>query len=149
MLAIDPYMLRVAKQYIRTQHTLQSFEHRDLTSMLQKFSSFPAPNSKKIILVRHGESWGNVTRKIYGHTDFGLTPNGETQAKSLHPHLEKVMPKIDHIFSSDLLRAYNTARLSLGHGPDTATGVDGKIYLGFWCIFERGFWVMICQPSGI
>jgi hypothetical protein len=77
MLAIDPYMLRVAKQYMRTQHTLQSFVHTDLTSMLKKFSSFPAPNSKKIILVRHGESWGNVTHKIYGHTYFGLTPNGE------------------------------------------------------------------------
>jgi hypothetical protein len=58
-----------------------------------------------------------------------------------------MMPKIDHIFSSDLMRAYNTATLSLDHGPDTATGVDGKIYLGIWCIFERRFRVMICLPS--
>ena len=129
MLAIDPYMLRVAKEYMLSNRALQRFEHADLASMLQEFFALPFPNSKKIILVRHGESWGNVNRTIYGDTDYGLTPNGEAQAKSLRPHLDSVMGEIDHIYSSDLIRAYNTATLSLNHEPDNSAEVDCKIFL--------------------
>ena len=60
----------------------------------------------KLILIRHGESLGNSTNKFLGHTDLDLSPKGYEQAEFLKKHLLEV--HIDKIYSSDLLRAYNT-----------------------------------------
>lgn len=64
-------------------------------------------NSTKIILVRHGQSIGNLTRTFLGHTDLDLSEMGYLQAKATAEHLKN--EKIDKIYSSDLKRAYNTA----------------------------------------
>jgi len=61
----------------------------------------------KIIIVRHGESVGNATRVMLGHTDLDLSEHGYKQAECTAKHLEN--EKIDAIYSSDLMRAYNTA----------------------------------------
>lgn len=62
----------------------------------------------KIILVRHGESLGNAIRQILGHTDRDLSELGYRQAAATAAHLASEY--IDAVYSSDLLRAYNTAR---------------------------------------
>ena len=64
-------------------------------------------NKTKIILIRHGESLGNANRTMLGHTDLDLSPLGYTQAETTANHLKN--EKIDAIYSSDLIRAYNTA----------------------------------------
>ena len=61
----------------------------------------------KLILIRHGESLGNATRRLLGHTDLDLSPLGYIQAATAADALAN--EKIDIIYSSDLLRAYNTA----------------------------------------
>lgn len=61
----------------------------------------------KIILVRHGQSIGNATKRILGHTDMDLSQLGYKQAEATAECLKN--EKIDKIYSSDLLRAYNTA----------------------------------------
>ncbi len=61
----------------------------------------------KIILVRHGQSIGNLTRTFLGHTDLDLSELGYKQAEATANHLKS--EKIDKIYSSDLKRAYNTA----------------------------------------
>ena len=61
----------------------------------------------KLILIRHGESLGNASRRLLGHTDLDLSELGYRQAEAAADALEK--EKIDAIYSSDLLRAYNTA----------------------------------------
>ena len=61
----------------------------------------------KIILVRHGQSIGNQTRVFLGHTDLDLSDLGYKQAEVTADYLKN--EKIDYIFSSDLIRAYNTA----------------------------------------
>ena len=58
-------------------------------------------------LVRHGQSIGNATREFLGHTDKDLSPLGYEQAERTADYLEDV--KFDAIYSSDLIRAYNTA----------------------------------------
>lgn len=60
-----------------------------------------------IYLIRHGESEGNKLNKIQGWQDFPLSPAGEKQAKLLGEHFKRI--KLDHIYSSDLIRAYETA----------------------------------------
>ncbi len=61
-----------------------------------------------ICIVRHGESVGNKNRVCLGHTDLDLTERGREQAKMTADELSCV--KFDSIFSSDLVRAMNTAR---------------------------------------
>ncbi len=61
----------------------------------------------KIILVRHGQSIGNLTRTFLGHTDLDLSEMGYQQAKATAEQLKNEI--IDKIYSSDLKRAYNTA----------------------------------------
>ncbi len=61
----------------------------------------------KLILVRHGQSVGNLVRRFLGHTDLDLTPMGQAQAQRVAEYLAD--EKIDAIYSSDLLRAAHTA----------------------------------------
>lgn len=60
-----------------------------------------------VVLVRHGESVGNLNKRFIGHTDVDLTPLGLKQADRTAEYLDKY--KFDKIISSDLQRAYKTA----------------------------------------
>lgn len=62
----------------------------------------------RIIMVRHGQSLANATRRFAGHSDFDLSELGHIQARCAAEHLLK-NEKIDVIYASDLLRAYHTA----------------------------------------
>ncbi|MBO5206808.1 MAG: histidine phosphatase family protein [Clostridia bacterium] len=62
----------------------------------------------KLIFVRHGESLGNAVRVMLGHTDLDLSEKGYMQAAATAEALAD--EKIDYVYSSDLLRAMNTAR---------------------------------------
>lgn len=64
-------------------------------------------NSVKIIIIRHGQSLGNLNRIFLGHTDLDLSDLGYRQANATAEHLKD--EKIDKIYSSDLIRAMNTA----------------------------------------
>ena len=61
----------------------------------------------KIYMVRHGQSKANDLNLFLGHGDLDLTEKGLTQAKTTAKFLSAL--PIDVIYSSDLLRAYNTA----------------------------------------
>ncbi len=60
-------------------------------------------------LVRHGETEWNVQNKLTGHTDIPLNKAGENQAKELKDKLQSI--HFDKIFSSDLIRAKQTAEI--------------------------------------
>ncbi len=62
----------------------------------------------ELILIRHGESLGNMVHKFLGHTDLDLSPTGYKQAELVYKYLKN--KKIDAIYSSDLIRAYNTIK---------------------------------------
>ncbi len=61
----------------------------------------------ELILVRHGQSMGNLHRQFLGHTDYDLSETGYEQAKRLAAFLRDT--QIDAVYSSDLLRARHTA----------------------------------------
>ena len=86
----------------------------------------------KIILVRHGQSIGNATRTILGHTDLDLTELGYKQAEATAKHLKDV--KIDKIYSSDLKRAYNTAvpHAKIRNMEIITDENLRELYLGLW-----------------
>ncbi|MBN1376988.1 histidine phosphatase family protein [Candidatus Woesearchaeota archaeon] len=62
----------------------------------------------KLILVRHGETEGNVRGIMQGHLPGKLTKKGIEQAKKLALRLKD--EKINAIYSSDLKRASDTAK---------------------------------------
>lgn len=63
----------------------------------------------RLYLVRHGESEWNILNKVQGQSDVNLTKKGIEQAKKIGERL--IHEKIDMIFSSDLKRAFDTAKI--------------------------------------
>ena len=61
----------------------------------------------RLYIVRHGQSLGNAEKIFLGHTDLGLTELGDKQAKKTASALADI--EFSAIYSSDLIRAYNTA----------------------------------------
>ncbi|KAI0874935.1 histidine phosphatase superfamily [Hypoxylon argillaceum] len=66
----------------------------------------------RLLLVRHGESVDNVAGLYAGSRDSSLTNHGVLQVKRLGVHIASrraVIGPVQHIFSSNLERAYRTA----------------------------------------
>jgi len=63
----------------------------------------------ELIFVRHGQSIANLQQVFAGQTNPDLTEQGKQQAEVFADWITKNY-KIDAIYSSDLIRAYNTAR---------------------------------------
>ncbi len=86
----------------------------------------------KIILIRHGQSLGNATKTILGHTDLDLSELGYKQAAVTAEHLKN--ENIDIIYSSDLKRAYNTAvpHAKIRNLEVITSKYLREIYVGAW-----------------
>lgn len=63
----------------------------------------------KILLIRHGESEANRKNIFAGHIDPDLQDTGVLQAKLTAQYIKENY-RVDKIYSSDLKRAYNTAK---------------------------------------
>lgn len=62
-----------------------------------------------IYIVRHGQTDWNVKKLIQGHMDIPLNEKGMSQAKKINNELKGI--NFDKIYSSDLKRAYKTAKI--------------------------------------
>ncbi len=62
----------------------------------------------RLIVIRHGQSIANAQSRFAGHSDFDLSEIGFAQAELVGKYIAE-HEKPDVIYSSDLLRAYNTA----------------------------------------
>ena len=86
----------------------------------------------RFILVRHGQSEGNLVRSFLGHTDLDITELGHKQAECTAEYLKN--EKIDVLYSSDLKRAWNTAE-HIAAKKDLSIIADSElreIYAGEW-----------------
>lgn len=63
----------------------------------------------RICIIRHGETDWNVEKRIQGHTDIPLNETGRAQALAMA--FNAAHQRFNAIYSSDLLRATETARL--------------------------------------
>lgn len=87
---------------------------------------------KKIYLTRHGESEWNILKRIQGHKDIPLTNRGIKQANLIANRL--IHEDIDIIYSSDLKRAYDTAKIigdKIGLEPNLSKEFR-EINFGVW-----------------
>jgi broad specificity phosphatase PhoE len=65
-----------------------------------------------IYLVRHGESESNRQGIISGHSDYELTEQGKEQVRQTKQELGHI--HFDEVYSSDLMRAIQTAEILYG-----------------------------------
>ena len=61
-----------------------------------------------LLVIRHGQSVANLEDKFAGFSDFDLTDLGRKQAELAAAYIKEHY-KVDAVYASDLLRAYNTA----------------------------------------
>lgn len=74
------------------------------------------PSPRTIIMVRHGETEGNLDDKAQGHFDAQLTQRGRLQAQAVAKRLADV--EFDAVYSSDLRRAMDTTRAIAAKRPE-------------------------------
>ena len=101
-----------------------------------------------IILIRHGETAWNAVRRLQGHIDIPLNPEGRRQADAVAAALAG--ERIDAIVASDLQRAHQTAQaIARVHGMPVHTdpglrercfgGFEGLLYAEIEQRFPREF----------
>ncbi len=74
----------------------------------------------RLLLVRHGITEFNSTRRFAGYSDVEMSADGYRQVERLRDHLAN--EKIDVVYSSDLRRALATAEvITSGRKVDTVT----------------------------
>ena len=64
-----------------------------------------------LFLIRHGQTTANLEGIYSGHSDVPLTDLGRQQAEAIRPILAKY--SFDRVYSSDLRRAADTAKLAI------------------------------------
>ncbi len=86
----------------------------------------------KLIFVRHGESLANAQRIYLGHLDWDLSELGMSQARATARFLAD--EPFSAIYSSDLIRAYNTAmpHSEIHNLPIIKSRELREIFLGDW-----------------
>jgi 2,3-bisphosphoglycerate-dependent phosphoglycerate mutase len=90
--------------------------------------------STQILFIRHGETPWNRIKRIQGHTDIPLADTGVAQAAQLAVRLAREADegaRLDALYSSDLLRARQTAEpiaAALGLPVQLSEGLREKHY---------------------
>ena len=86
-----------------------------------------------ILLVRHGESEGNVLGVFTGHSGYSLSELGRAQAAKTAEYI-RTHYQVDAVYSSDLPRAFQTAEYTakaFGLPVVTDAGLR-EVYAGDW-----------------
>ena len=85
-----------------------------------------------IYLIRHGETVCNRENKFAGHYDTELTDTGREQAERTGEFMKSI--KLDAVYSSDLVRAYETAEFTAKPQGITVVKTDKlrELAVGIW-----------------
>lgn len=84
----------------------------------------------RILLIRHGESVLGAQNRYAGHLDPPLTTEGRRQVERLRRRFLRF--RVDHVFSSDLLRCRETVELLAPCSDVAFTGRLREMGFGAW-----------------
>jgi 2,3-bisphosphoglycerate-dependent phosphoglycerate mutase len=73
-----------------------------------------SPITRRLVLVRHGQSEGNLKNIFTGWTDLDLTEHGIAEARAVGTRLKSMGLSFDVAFTSSLQRAWKTCMIVLG-----------------------------------
>ena len=96
---------------------------------------------RTIVLVRHGETDGNVHDKAQGHFDAHLTERGKQQAEALAPRLAKL--DFNAVYSSDLQRAVSTVTPLLNIRSDLTLETRSELRENHFGDYEDMLWTTV------
>lgn len=96
--------------------------------------------SLEIYIARHGQNEDNVNGILNGHRDLPLTDLGRDQAKELGTAIKDAGLRFDVVYSSPLVRAFETAKI-------VAKIADLPQPIVLEKLIERDFGMMTGQPS--
>lgn len=90
---------------------------------------------QELVLIRHGETVGQSSIRLYGATDVALAPEGEEQVRATARALTG--ERFDAVFTSPLSRAHRSAQVTLStieHPPIDIEVIEGfrEIDFGAW-----------------
>lgn len=86
-----------------------------------------------VLLVRHGQTYGNINQLFCGHSETDLTPLGVAQARALGRRLKG--QQIHAAYASDLSRAWMTAEHALQEAGALPVKLDPdlrEMHYGEW-----------------
>lgn len=87
----------------------------------------------RLILIRHGESKGNVDKVIYGKKDYELTQKGHLQSEAVRQHMKN--EQVDAIYSSPSKRAQYLAK-AIAQDHSLQVHIDERMSEMDYGIFE-------------
>lgn len=87
----------------------------------------------EVIVVRHGETVWNAERRMQGQQDSPLSARGRAQARALGQRF--ATETFDHLYSSDLQRAYQTAA-AIAERSGHEIRVDARLRERAFGVFE-------------
>lgn len=76
--------------------------------------------TRRLVLVRHGQTAWNLEGRAQGHTDVSIDQTGHAQAAAMAPYVAAMRPVV--LWSSDLARARETAAYL-----EEATGLTARL----------------------
>ena len=87
----------------------------------------------RLILIRHGQSEANLTRRFAGHFNAPLTELGRSQAEKSAEYVAENY-KVSKVYASDLARAFDTGlAIAQSHNiPIYKTQQLREIFAGDW-----------------
>ena len=111
----------------------------------QEFRLDERSKRRTIVLVRHGETDGNVYDKAQGHFDAQLTERGKRQAKALAPRLASF--DFGAVYASNLQRAVSTAAPLLTLRPDLTFQTRPELREAHFGDYENALWSTVREQA--
>lgn len=102
-----------------------------------------AMDATRMLLIRHGETDWNRAHRVQGHVDIPLNAHGHAQARKLAAALAE-RDAIDHIYSSDLARAWATAQ-AVSQATGTAVTAEPALRERHFGRFQGQSFAEVCQ----
>ena len=111
--------LSLQKSFSRSWGTSKSdgygIRFRTCTEFIDYFTTLPKEETtKNVLLVRHGQSYGNLKDELYGNLNYKLTDRGHRQSEYIRKFFEGRLAEFDSVTTSNLIRAIQTANTVLG-----------------------------------